>query len=365
MSGILVHEWLSPTGGSENVFEQLVRIFPGAERWCLWNASEGRFADVNETWLARTPLRGRKAAAVPLMPLVWRTMPRREAEWILTSSHAFAHQVRFGGAASDAPKLVYAHTPARYVWAPEADSRGQGVVARTASALLRPVDRRRAGEAHAIAANSKYVADRIARTWEREATVIYPPVDTARFGPEPALTEEESQLLDELPDSFVLGASRFVPYKRLEDAIRAGSVVDVPVVIAGGGPDEERLRAVAAEARVPVTFMIDPSHELLSALYRRATVLVFSPVEDFGIMPVEAMAAGTPVIVNVRGGAAESVVDGRTGAHVEGWQDAELAAAVTRAAASSAAACRARADEFSTRIFHREVDAWVRSAVKG
>ena len=119
VSGVLVHEWLAPRGGSENVFESLTRIFPDAARYCLWNDSDGRFTVDGETWLARTPLRGHKAAALPLMPLAWRTLPDVDAEWILTSSHLFAHHARFGGVARHAPKLVYAHTPARYIWTPE------------------------------------------------------------------------------------------------------------------------------------------------------------------------------------------------------------------------------------------------------
>ena len=359
MTGILVHEWLSPTGGSENVFEELIRTFPDAETWCLWNASEGRFLGVQETFLARTPLKGRKAASVPFMPLAWRTLPSREADWILCSSHAFAHQARFSGAARDAPKLVYAHTPARYVWVPETDQRGDRVMARAVSGLMRPLDRRRAREAHAIAANSRYVAERVANTWEREAKVIYPPVDVARFAAEPALSSEELHILESLPETFVLGASRFVPYKRLEDALRAGAVTGTPVVLAGGGPDELRLRALAHESAVPVHFVVDPSHDLLNALYRRAAVFIFAPVEDFGIMPVEAMAAGTPVVVNARGGAAESVMDGVTGAHVHDWADSELRRAVETAAGVDRRDVSARAADFGVDVFREGVATWV------
>ena len=144
VSGILVHEWLARHGGSENVFEVLSGVFPDAERFCLWNDSDGRFENVHETVLARTPLRRSKAAALPFMPAVWRHLPARDADWVLTSSHLFAHHARFAGPARHAPKLVYAHTPARYVWTPELDGRGSGLAARAASALLKPIDRKRA-----------------------------------------------------------------------------------------------------------------------------------------------------------------------------------------------------------------------------
>lgn len=359
MAGILVHEWLSPRGGSENVFEVLGETFPDAERWCLWNASGGRFSGIEETWLARTPLKGRKALSVPLMPVAWRTLPARDADWVLTSSHAFAHHAKFRGPARDAPKFVYAHTPARYVWVPEADGRGDGLAARALSTALKPLDRRRASQATAIAANSDYVAERIRRTWELEPIVIHPPVDVSRFATDPTLNGDDQRIIEMLPDEFILGASRFVPYKRLDEAIRAGAASGLPVVLAGGGDDEPRLREIAATAGIPVFFVIEPSQELLAALYSRAAVMVFAAVEDFGIMPVEAMAAGTPVIVNAEGGAGESVLDGVTGVHLADWSGPDLALAVQRAATMSGAACRTRAANFSTQAFKERVQDWV------
>ncbi|MEW2013644.1 MULTISPECIES: glycosyltransferase [Microbacterium] len=360
MAGILVHEWLAERGGSENVFEVLSETFPDAERWCLWNDSNGRFEGVNETVLARSPLRGKKALSVPFMPLAWRMLPERDADWVLVSSHAFAHHARFRGPARDVPKLVYAHTPARYVWVPEADGRGRGLPARALSSALRPLDRARAQEPVAIAANSQYVADRILNTWGREAEVIYPPVDVDRFASEPDLRERDLRILKALPDRFVLGASRFVEYKRLEEAIRVGALADIPVVLAGGGPDEARLRAVAESSAAAVHFVSDPSQALLSALYRRAALLVFAPIEDFGIMPVEAMASGTPVLVNAVGGAAESVIDGVTGAHVREWADlSEVNVSIGRALTSAPEDCLRRAGAFGVKVFQDKISTWV------
>lgn len=362
MSGIIVHEWLAAAGGSENVFGAMAQAFPDAERWCLWKDSN-RFDPVNETWLARTPLKGRKALALPLMPSVWRSLPRREADWVLTSSHLFAHHARFHGPASDAPKLVYVHTPARYIWAPELDERGDNKPARLVSKLLRPLDRRRAQEPVALAANSRFIAKRVADAWGREAEVIYPTVDVARFLVEPRLTVQEERLLRGLPDQFLLGFSRFVPYKRLEAAIDAGRAAGLPVVLAGGGDDEARLRAYAeTRHRDKVFFVVDPSDELSSALLRQALALVFAPVEDFGIVPVEAMAAGTPVLVNITGGAVESVVDGETGAHVHDWSDnSELKLAVERALTSKPDRCRARAKLFGADVFETRIREFVSS----
>lgn len=359
MAGILVHEWLARHGGSENVFDVMSHAFPDAERFCLWNDSDGRFTDVRETILARTPLRKSKAAALPFMPFTWRHLPKRDADWVLASSHLFAHQARFAGPAREVPKLVYAHTPARYVWTPELDGRGSGVAARTVSRVLKPLDRRRAQEPQAIAANSAFIADRIARTWEREASVIYPPVDVAAFTAPAPLTPTEQALVDALPSQFLLGVSRFVPYKRLDRAIDAGVASDVPVVLAGGGPDEARLRALAVEKNAHVVFVHNPSTALLAELYRRSLALIFPAIEDFGIMPVEAMATGTPVVASAVGGTAETVIDGTTGALVHEWDSTELAAAVARAIATDPAASRARALEFDSSVFTRRLTEWV------
>lgn len=366
MTGVLVHEWLAPRGGSENVFETLTNVFPDAGRYCLWNDSAGRFATDGETWLARTSIRGRKAAALPLMPLAWRQLPAVDADWVLTSSHLFAHHARFGGAARDAPKLVYAHTPARYIWSPELDDRGRSAPARAAAALLKPLDRRRAQEAAAVAVNSRFVAERVARAWQRDSTVIYPPVDVAGFSAAPQPDSREQAILDALPSEFLLGFSRFIPYKRLELAIEAGVATGLPVVIAGAGPDEAKLRAAADELHPGrVHFVAAPRGELYRALLGRALALVFPPIEDFGIVPVEAMATGTPVIANAIGGTAETVVHGRTGALVEGWSRGEMRDAVATATSASPEACRARAAEFAEPVFADRIRSWVTTNTTG
>ncbi|CAN7195968.1 glycosyltransferase [Microbacterium foliorum] len=366
MSGVLVHEWLAPRGGSENVFEALSRVFPDAARYCLWNESEGRFVVDGETWLARTPLRGRKAAAVGLMPLAWRTLPGVDADWILTSSHLFAHHARFAGSGRGAPKLVYAHTPARYIWNPELDVRGDTFAARAAANMLKGLDRRRAQEPVAIAANSVFVQKRIAQAWHRESTVIHPPVDVTAFLRAPEPDERDEAALALLPETFLLGFSRFIPYKRLDLVIEAGIAADVPVVLAGAGPDEARLRSFAEE-RAPgrVFFVRSPGAELYRALLQRCIALVFPAVEDFGIVPVEAMAAGRPVIAPAVGGTGETIVDGSTGAFVEHWSTDELRRAVEVAAGVSPEACRTQAEKFSEAVFADRIREWVAESVDG
>lgn len=221
----------------------------------------------------------------------------------------------------------------------------------------------------AIAANSAFVAERIARAWEREAVVIPPPVDVTAFAGEPldesALTPHERATLAALPPEFLLGVSRFVPYKRLERVIDAGAAAGLPVVLAGSGPDEDRLRAYAAQQHERVVFVHNPSSALLAELYRRSLALVFPAIEDFGIMPVEAMATGTPVVASAVGGTAETVIDGVTGALVHDWSRAELKTAVERAVATDPAASVARAFEFDTPVFVDRITAWVAAETGG
>lgn len=205
------------------------------------------------------------------------------------------------------------------------------------------------------------MAERIARTWDRQAQVIYPPVPIADFVTVKELGTEDADIIDALPAQYLLGVSRFVPYKRLDAAIRAGAAADLPVILAGAGPDEERLRVLGDQIHPgKVTILRRPSTPLLRWLMRRALAVVFAPVEDFGIVPVEAMASGTPVIANHVGGAAESVVEGVTGTLVEDWASAkELRTAVERVAALSAEDCVDRAWKFDTSVFDTAIRTFV------
>lgn len=366
MSAVIVHEWISRTGGSERVLDAMVEAFPEAEVRCLWNdIPESRYPGrvVHESWLARTPLRRAKALALPFMPLAWRNCQPGGYEWALVSSHLFAHHVTFADQGPDFRKYVYVHSPARYIWNPELDERGDGLLPRVVSPALRALDRKRAQEAYSLAANSEHVRQRVLKAWDRDSEVIYPPVDVARLQGVSCwadeLGESERVVLDGLPRPFVLGASRFIPYKRLDLVISTGEAAGLPVVLAGSGPEEQRLREQAAQATVPVHFVPDPSDRLLYALYEAATVFVFPAIEDFGIMPVEAMALGTPVVARAVGGGSETVLDGVTGAHLpERAGPRDLRSSVERAIGSEGDACRHRAQIFAGDRFADRLRKW-------
>ncbi|MFC5791015.1 glycosyltransferase [Agromyces tardus] len=368
MTGLIVQEWIEESGGAEQVLDAMRIALPDARIACLWNDDPTRFPPetVDESWLARTPLRGRKALSLPLMSGTWRRglgWPTTTPDWILTSSYVFAHHARLG-ADPGVAKFSYVHTPARYLWEPDLDSRTSIPLAGLARAYLRGVDRRASATSGSLAANSDFVRERIQRAWGRDARVIHPPVasrsiaavaDWAR-----RTTPDEQAILDALPErGFLLAASRLVPYKRHDSVIRMGAALDIPVVVAGAGPERERLESLAAAARVPVHLLGRVSDELLRALFQRALAFVFPPIEDFGIIPVEAMAAGCPVIVNRVGGAAESVLDGIAGAQYDPDDVAGFAQAVEAASRIAPEAARARALEFDTDRFVAEIREWV------
>ncbi len=386
MAGLIVHEWFEASGGAEQVVRAMFRTFPDADLVCAWADDGAQLPElaerpgrpdqhgrhgqhgtrVRQTWLARTPLRRHKALAVPALLAAWAGLRTDvDYDWVLASSHLFAHHAD-PGRRTDAPHLAYVYTPARYIWAADLDTRGGGAAVRAAAAPLRAWDARRARRLDGAAAISEFIRERIARCWGIDAEVIYPPVETARITAvadwSQQLTEAEHAVLSALPDGFVLGASRFVPYKRLDVAIRVGEATGVPVVLAGSGPLRAELAARADQATVPVHLVDRPSDALLFALYQRASVFVFPPIEDFGIMPVEAMAAGTPVIANAVGGTAETVRDGITGALVGDFESATLRAAYDVARSADRDACRAQAEQFSAERFDAALAQWVQRA---
>ena len=258
---VVVHEWIAAYGGSENVAETMAGLLD-ADVYCLWLEDRSRFSSfrVGESPLGRSRLlRGRKALALPLMPRVWRQTDLSAYDRIVVSSHAFAHQVGTAPGSIGSDVYVYVHTPARYLWAGDLDHRGGNPLVRAAAVPLRRLDRARVPRQASFAANSDFVRRRVRDAWGVDSRVLHPPVEVAQIqagGPWRDRVEgPEAAALAGLPDVFVLGASRLVRYKRLDAVIRSGVELGLPVVLAGSGPDESRLRRLATEASVPVTFV--------------------------------------------------------------------------------------------------------------
>lgn len=195
-----------------------------------------------------------------------------------------------------------------------------------------------AGRVDRFLANSQYVAGRIQRYYNRRSTIVYPPVDTDFFTPESPPNGKHQ--------AGFLVVSALVPYKRLEVAIKACRLVGEKLTVVGRGPELERLQRLGASG---VEFTGWLSDEEIRRLYRRATAVVLPGVEDFGMVPVEAQACGTPVVALAKGGATETIRDGVTGVLVEEPSAEALAAGLERVASMprDAQAIRANAERFS------------------
>ncbi len=347
----VVHEWVDAYAGSEQVFEALARIFPTADLFAL-SRTPGIDLDlggraVRTTSLDRRVLRDRRGLTLAAMPVAWWALGRRDYDVVISSHHAFAHANRL--VASNGVHLAYVHSPARYLWSPEIDARGGSRLLAPARGVLRAVDRRASARVTGYAANSSAVAERIRRFWDREARVIHPPVRVEYYG---------SRLPQQPSRDYVLGFGRWIPYKNLHLVIEAADIAGLPVKIAGRGPDAQRIRAAAAAASVSVEIIESPDDERLRTLYANARCLVFPTVEDFGIVPVEAQAAGTPVVAPAAGGALDTVTDGVTGVLTKDSSPGELARGIVEASTLSGKACRRNAERFGRHRFEEAILDW-------
>jgi glycosyltransferase involved in cell wall biosynthesis len=306
---VLVHDWLTGMRGGEKVLECLCRLFPSADVLTLVHVRGSVSAAIESHRIRTSPVQRlpRAAAAyryyLPLFPSVIETFDLDDVDLVISTSHCAAKSVVPTGRAVH---LCYCHSPMRYAWDQFDAYFGPERLGAAGSALARPVlgwlarwDRATANRVDAFAANSRFVAGRIERYYNRQASVLYPPVDTQFFTP-----------VSSPAQPYFLVVSALVPYKRLEIAIGAAQQLGVPLKIVGTGPDLARLQRIAGPT-VELLGALDP--DALREAYRHARALVMPGEEDFGIAPVESMACGRPVIALGRGGALETVVPGVTG----------------------------------------------------
>jgi glycosyltransferase involved in cell wall biosynthesis len=225
-----------------------------------------------------------------------------DVDLVITSHHAFSNRVRVP---DGVPVVSYTYTPARWLWEPamlanEIGGRAGRTALRAFARTQRGPDLRAAQRMTQVIAISTHVADRIARWWGRTAEVVHPPVDDVFYTPDPKTPRED----------FFLLAGRLVPYKQPEVAVAAAVRAGVRLVVAGDGRSRAAVEA-AAGPRTEILGSVDD--DTLRDLYRRCQALVFPGEEDFGIVPIEAQACGTPVIARRVGGVLDTIVDGRTG----------------------------------------------------
>jgi glycosyltransferase involved in cell wall biosynthesis len=299
----LVHDWLTGMRGGEKVLETLIDLFPQADLFTLLH-NHGSVSEKIESlsiytsFIDRLPLKRKHYAYyLPLFPTAIELFDLKKYDLILSTSHCVAKGVR---TPPTAIHISYIHSPMRYVWDMYEDyfsADKLNFISRKLIPLwanyLRMWDVTSSNRVDAFIANSKHVAKRIRKYYRREAKIIHPPVDT-----------ELHQLSDQ-PGAYYLIVSALVPYKRIELAVKTFNQLRKPLLIIGEGPEEGRLKKLAAEN---ITFVNWQPSETLHKYYSECLALIFPGEEDFGITPVEAQACGKPVIAFARGGALETVV---------------------------------------------------------
>ena len=297
----LVHDWLTGMRGGERCLEVLCELFPEAPLFTLLHVPGSVTPQIENrrivtSFVQRLP----RAAAryryyLPAFPLAISRFQLSGYDLVLSMSHCVAKGVRVPPRARH---LCYCFSPMRYVWDLSSDyfGPGRGLAARVLgpplAGALRRWDRQTVG-VHRFVAISRHIADRIRRAYDRTADVIYPPVDVQRFA------------IADAADDYYLVVGALVPYKRIDLAVGAATRLGRPLVVVGTGPEEARLRALAGPS---VTFLGWRPDAEVARLYARCRALIFPAVEDFGITPLEAAAAGRPTIALARGGALETMV---------------------------------------------------------
>jgi glycosyltransferase involved in cell wall biosynthesis len=362
MKAVLVHDWLTGMRGGEKVLLSLARLFPDAPIYTLLHvkgtvAPELEAREIHTTFVDRLPgVAAHYRRYLPVFPAAAASMDLRGYDLVISSSHCVVKAVR---ARPGGLHLCYCHTPMRYVWDRYDDYFGPGRVsgavrlfAPLLAKALRSWDVATTNRVHAFAANSAYVASRIRRYYGREAEVLPPPVDVDFYTPDGASAD------------YDLIVSALVPYKRIELALDAYRGSGRRLKVVGQGPEERRLRALApAEAE----FLGPVPDEELRDLYRGCRAVLMPGVEDFGIVPVEAMACGRPVVAFAEGGAVESVRHGETGVLFHQPTAAALRAAVDslETLRFNTATLRARAEEHGRAVFEARFRAFVDRALAG
>ncbi|QSQ16293.1 glycosyltransferase [Myxococcus landrumensis] len=330
MKVALVHDWLVTHRGGERVLDALCEVLPDADIYTLIHRPGSQSPAIESrriftSFLQHIPgIHERYRHFLPLMPRAIESMRLRgDYDVVLSSSHCVAKGLR---APAGLPHLSYVHAPMRYMWDLFDDYFGPGragLPVRAAAHAVRPWlrrwDRASAARVDRFVVNSHHVAGKLRRFWDREATVVHPPVDLERFTRLPL--EGSGQ------GGYFLWLGAFAPYKRLDIALEAFRELGAPLWVVGTGQEAARLMSGAPPANI--RFLGNVPDDALPALYRDARALIFTPEEDFGITPLEAQACGRPVIAFGRGGALETV-NSRTGLFFAEQSPSALAEAVRR-----------------------------------
>ena len=314
----IVADWLTSRGGAEKVLAALLEAFPKAKIFTtVYNPAvfpeyKGKVAAAS--WLQKIPFFNRRhQLLLPLLPAAIGSLDLSGFDLIISSSSAVGKGVK---KPTGAVHVCYCHTPMRYVWESDTDRRLIRLpLGKLLIGWLKKWDLKTNQGVDYFITNSHYTAERITKSYHRSSTVIYPPVEPSH---KPAQVEKED---------FYFAISRLTPYKRFDLAILACQKLGRRLFVAGEGPELEHLKEIG---RDKTTFLGRiPDKEKIEYL-QSARAVIFPAEEDFGIVPIEAMACGTPVVAFGRGGARETIRDGRTGVLFSKQNVTELARAIKR-----------------------------------
>jgi len=354
----LVHDWLTGMRGGERALEVLCERYPHAELFTLVHIPGSVSPTIERHTIHTSFIQNLPAVAsyyrhyLPLFPTAVERFRFDGFDTVISISHCCVKSVI-------TPKttrhLCYCLTPMRYAWDQFDAYFGPDRIGVLGSRVMRPVmahlarwDRKTADRADRYVAISHYVAGRIGRYYNRESSVVYPPVNTECFRPDQSA-----------PEGFALVVSALVPYKRIAVAIDACARANVPLKIAGDGPERSALERYASGR---AEFLGRLSDDEIRMLYRRAAVVLLPGEEDFGIVPLEAQACGRPVVALGRGGALETVRQGETGLLVDDLSAEAFGDAVAKAVDQKfdVVAIREHAERFGRQRFGDQIEALVK-----
>jgi glycosyltransferase involved in cell wall biosynthesis len=362
----VVHDWLVANGGAERTLARILECYPQAVVFTLVDfmpAEERRFLGdrpIHTSFVQRLPLARRYYRHyLPLMPLAVESFDLSDFDLIISSSFCVAKGALTG---PDQVHVSYVHSPMRYAWDLQhqylrehrLEHGVRSLVTRKLLHNLRMWDVRTANGVDSFISNSHFIARRIWKIYRRQSEVIHPPVDTEFFQPAEGEREE-----------YYLTASRLVPYKRTRLIIEAfAHLPERRLVVIGDGPEFERLKALAGPN---VRMLGYQPNSVVREYMQRARAFVFAALEDFGIVPVEAQACGTPVIAYGEGGVTESLVEGKSGVFFQEQTVESLLNAIQqfelRLGRFSAADIRANALRFSAERFKQQFRACVEAQI--
>jgi glycosyltransferase involved in cell wall biosynthesis len=322
----IIHDWLVTNAGAEKVLKEIVELFPKADifsivdflddkdRGSILNGKYAKTSFIQKLPFAKKHFRN----YLPLFPKAIESFDLREYELIISSSWAFAKGIK---KTKNQMHICYCHTPIRYAWDLYDEytsnlSQPKKFLVQKTLQYIRKWDIFTLDRVDFFIANSKFVQERIKRIYGKDSTLIYPPVDIKKF------------TLYKKKEDFYLTASRLVPYKKTSLIVKAfNKIPDKKLIVIGDGEEYKKIKNIAKSNIKVLGYQED---EVLVRYMQKAKAFIYAAIEDFGIIPIEAMACGTPVIALDNGETAETVIDGVNGVHFKNQTPKDIITAIQR-----------------------------------